>query len=264
MSLQQDKNEHYHGTSLEANLDSSLDYRCTARVKNEAGLSTKQEIIIKGTSNTNLLIISGVLTLCILVTLSILGALKWRMKIAAKNPSSNGKEITLYKFPKVYKSMRANDCSKMKEEFTNIEDFSNYVISTKETHKKALANRACNRYVNILPFDRNAVPIEDDGVYSYINASYISGYRQKQEYIAAQGPLPDTCYDFWRMTVQNKVDVIVMLTQLVESGKVKCAQYYPDANSTLEFENMKVTHVAEAKKRAFVKKTFLVEWVSEQ
>ncbi|ELU00610.1 hypothetical protein CAPTEDRAFT_41440, partial [Capitella teleta] len=55
----------------------------------------------------------------------------------------------------------------------------------------------------------------------YINASYISGYNNvEKHYIATQGPKASTVVDFWRLLWQEKVNRIVMVTQLVEGGKV--------------------------------------------
>ncbi|KAG9467137.1 hypothetical protein GDO78_015545, partial [Eleutherodactylus coqui] len=61
----------------------------------------------------------------------------------------------------------------------------------------------------------------------YVNASFIDGYRQKDSYIASQGPLRHTIEDFWRMIWEWKSCSIVMLTELEERGQEKCAQYWP-------------------------------------
>lgn len=39
-------------------------------------------------------------------------------------------------------------------------------------------------------------------------------------YIACQGPLPNTCPDFWRMTWEQGSSMVVMLTTQVERGRV--------------------------------------------
>ena len=44
----------------------------------------------------------------------------------------------------------------------------------------------------------------------------------RREYIASQGCLPVTVADFWRMIWQEKTRIIVMVTELVEMGKVHC------------------------------------------
>ncbi|XP_066109630.1 LOW QUALITY PROTEIN: tyrosine-protein phosphatase non-receptor type 7 [Saccopteryx bilineata] len=87
-----------------------------------------------------------------------------------------------------------------------------------------------DRYKTILPNPQSRVCLsraqsQEDG--DYINANYIRGYDgQEKVYIATQGPMPNTVLDFWEMVWQEKVSLIVMLTQLRES-KEKCVHYWP-------------------------------------
>ncbi|KAG7667375.1 hypothetical protein KSW81_001107 [Nannochloris sp. 'desiccata'] len=54
-------------------------------------------------------------------------------------------------------------------------------------------------------------------------------------YIVAQGPLSSTCSTFWEMIVQEKVQSVVMLTDIIENKRKKCHQYFPlNAETTLE------------------------------
>ncbi|XP_022109752.1 receptor-type tyrosine-protein phosphatase kappa-like isoform X2 [Acanthaster planci] len=96
-------------------------------------------------------------------------------------------------------------------------------------------NKAKNRYVNVIAYDHSRVvlePIEGDPHSDYVNACYINGYKSKGKYIASQGPNKASIKDIWRMVWQLGIDKIVMLTNPVENGKVKCLQYWADTGST--------------------------------
>uniref|UniRef100_A0A182WLH8 Protein-tyrosine-phosphatase n=1 Tax=Anopheles minimus TaxID=112268 RepID=A0A182WLH8_9DIPT len=110
-------------------------------------------------------------------------------------------------------------------------------------------SQAKNRYKTILPNEHSRVILEPErapiaGGEPYINANYIKGPDYaNNSYIATQGPLPNTIYEFWLMVYQNVARTataagtslqisgleqkIVMLTNFVENGRQKCAVYFP-------------------------------------
>uniref|UniRef100_A0A0K0EWG6 Protein-tyrosine phosphatase n=1 Tax=Strongyloides venezuelensis TaxID=75913 RepID=A0A0K0EWG6_STRVS len=62
---------------------------------------------------------------------------------------------------------------------------------------------------------------------TYVNASYVNTLDGRKRYICAQAPLDNTVADFWRMIIQENVEVIVMLCEFVEGSKKKCSEYVP-------------------------------------
>ncbi|NP_001103359.1 receptor-type tyrosine-protein phosphatase C isoform 2 precursor [Rattus norvegicus] len=104
--------------------------------------------------------------------------------------------------------------------------FSKFPI--KDARKSQNQNK--NRYVDILPYDYNRVELSEingDAGSTYINASYIDGFKEPRKYIAAQGPRDETVDDFWKMIWEQKATVIVMVTRCEEGNRNKCAEYWP-------------------------------------
>ncbi|KAK3730664.1 hypothetical protein RRG08_016539, partial [Elysia crispata] len=80
------------------------------------------------------------------------------------------------------------------------------------------------------PDDTTRVLLQEDRSKNqshYINASFVKGYSADKLYIAAQAPNDRTLDDFMRMIWEQKVDRVVMLTNLFEEGKKKCSMYWP-------------------------------------
>ena len=85
-------------------------------------------------------------------------------------------------------------------------------------------NRGKNRYMNVLPNESTRVRLNQPN--DFINANRVN-YQNGRSYIATQAPLPGTKEDFWLMVWQERVSLIVMLTNLVEGGKTKSDHYWP-------------------------------------
>ncbi|GIY37360.1 tyrosine-protein phosphatase non-receptor type 12 [Caerostris darwini] len=104
-------------------------------------------------------------------------------------------------------------------------------------------NRPKNRYKDIVPYDKSRVILPKcDGIpgSDYINASYVKGASGALAYIAAQGPLPNTVIDFWRMIWVCDVQVVVMACNEKESGKNKCENYWPCKGEIKHYGNISV------------------------
>lgn len=62
---------------------------------------------------------------------------------------------------------------------------------------------------------------------------------ERKVYVATQAPLPNTFADFYGMIWQEKCNVIVVITNMVERGKRKCDQYWPESSS-VSFDQINV------------------------
>ncbi|KAJ8249683.1 hypothetical protein COCON_G00228990 [Conger conger] len=127
-------------------------------------------------------------------------------------------------------------------------------------------NRAKNRYTNILPYDFSRVKLismhNDEGS-DYINANYIPGYKSPREYIATQGPLPETRNDFWKMVLQQKCRVVVMLTQCNERRRVKCDHYWPFTDEPVAYGEIVVEMLSEKEAPEWTMRNFRLSYADE-
>ncbi|XP_039989379.1 receptor-type tyrosine-protein phosphatase eta isoform X2 [Xiphias gladius] len=142
-----------------------------------------------------------------------------------------------------YKKQKADSNCGFAEEFEDLK-----LVGTGQSKISALTleNKPKNRYNNVLPYDSSRVKlsiIHGSPYDDYINANYMPGFNSRKEFIAAQGPLPTTVSEFWRMIWEKNVQTLVMLTRCNEQGRVKCEQYW--GSGTKHFENITVTTTSE-------------------
>ncbi|XP_043086645.1 receptor-type tyrosine-protein phosphatase O isoform X2 [Puntigrus tetrazona] len=127
-------------------------------------------------------------------------------------------------------------------------------------------NRPKNRYTNILPYDFSRVKLislhNDEGS-DYINANYIPGYNSPHEFIATQGPLPETRNDFWKMVLQQKSHIIVMLTQCNERRRVKCDHYWPFTEEPVAYGEITVEMLSESDSPEWTVRNFRLGYADE-
>ncbi|XP_029349587.1 tyrosine-protein phosphatase non-receptor type 21 isoform X2 [Echeneis naucrates] len=105
-----------------------------------------------------------------------------------------------------------------------------------------------NRFQDVLPYDSNRVelvPTKENNT-GYINASHIriTVGGQEWSYIATQGPMSNTCQDFWQMVWEQGVSIIAMVTAEEESGREKSFRYWPRLGSrhnTVTYGRFKIT-----------------------
>ena len=102
------------------------------------------------------------------------------------------------------------------------------------------ANVAKNRYRDISPYDSTRVVLSRCPTGDYINGNHVTmtipGSGVVNRYVATQGPLSTTSIDFWYMAWELQSTLVIMLTTIVERGRIKCHKYWPDVGETVEFD----------------------------
>ncbi|XP_055449032.1 tyrosine-protein phosphatase non-receptor type 21 [Psammomys obesus] len=109
-------------------------------------------------------------------------------------------------------------------------------------------NAERNRFQDVLPYDDarvELVPTKENNT-GYINASHIkvSVSGIEWDYIATQGPLQNTCQDFWQMVWEQGIAIIAMVTAEEEGGREKSFRYWPRLGSrhnTVTYGRFKIT-----------------------
>ncbi|KAM8938759.1 receptor-type tyrosine-protein phosphatase eta-like [Pelodytes ibericus] len=193
-------------------------------------------------------VIAGAVVGCILgaATIGIMGFFIWRKRRQGEK-KSKAVSVSKLKLPAMSTVSFANHFTRQQADSNlgfrrEYESFASVGVTQSKTAAENPDNRSKNRYTNVLPYDisRVKLSIVNNPTDDYINANYIPGSSSDKEFIAAQGPLPQTVSDFWRMVWEKKISTIVMLTKCLETGKVKCEEYWP-SNQTEVFNKISVS-----------------------
>ncbi|CBQ69560.1 related to Protein-tyrosine phosphatase gamma precursor [Sporisorium reilianum SRZ2] len=100
------------------------------------------------------------------------------------------------------------------------------------TASTSASNTHANRYTDIVAYDHALLPG------AYLNAAYIPPFqRTSLSFVVSQAPLPPTYAAFYAHVVQQRVRVLVNLTPLVEKGRRKADQYWPELEAQMELQN---------------------------
>ncbi|XP_042740522.1 receptor-type tyrosine-protein phosphatase eta [Lagopus leucura] len=200
-------------------------------------------------------VIAGAVIGCLLAVLAVVaigGYIFWRRRRKDKRNTEvsfspikikKSKMIKVENFESYFKKQQADSNCGFAEEY---EELKSAGVHQPKFAAEIPENRGKNRYNNVLPYDISRVKLSNPSCATddYINANYMPGYSSKKAFIAAQGPLPNTIEDFWRMIWEKNIYSIVMLTKCVEQARTKCEQYWPDKQSK-SYGDVIVTMVSE-------------------
>ncbi|KAF0303072.1 Tyrosine-protein phosphatase 99A [Amphibalanus amphitrite] len=119
-------------------------------------------------------------------------------------------------------------------------------------------NEAKNRSLSFIPMEPSRVLLPGDAALegaSYINASWLPGYRVMREYILTQHPLPSTVIDFWQMVWHYRITTVACLSPEVCVG---CGVFWPSEEEVIRGSNFVVRYMSES---ADCSATYKTSWV---
>ncbi|WAR16945.1 PTPRK-like protein, partial [Mya arenaria] len=128
-------------------------------------------------------------------------------------------------------------------------------------------------YNNSVALQRPKVSV--DGLVEYVDSLTqddikvaFEGYKKRKEYIATLGPMSQQLGDefkpFWRMVWQQKVEKIVMVTNLIENGTGKCEQYWPNVATNKMYGEFRIRCHSEDMYAEFTRRALTIAKSSEE
>lgn len=171
------------------------------------------------------------------------------------------KPIPIQRLPEYCAINHAGRNKGFREEFLSIRVPGSF---TWENSQKA-ENKAKNRFNNIIPYDHTRVTLtelEGSPGSDYINANFIDGYDHPCKFIATQGPVANTFGDFWRTVWEQGVCVVIMVTNIVEGGRIKCLKYWPSASPEM-YGLVLVSPQGEEELADYVVRKFSIQMISK-
>ncbi|XP_047233435.1 receptor-type tyrosine-protein phosphatase H-like isoform X2 [Girardinichthys multiradiatus] len=235
--------------------------------------SSEPSFIICSTDNRGVIAgsVLGVLLFCVLIGVIVLIVLKRpdiirrkkSLLSGSKESYSKGKIISVANFPDHFYQLSLDENRGFSLEYESLAP-----VGLDQTRKAATLpeNTEKNRFTNILPYDWSRVKLNTscpNDTLDYINANYIQGYNSSREYIASQGPLPSTVRDFWRMVWEQKVKRIVMVTNCIEAGRIKCEQYWPEDNKPRCYGELIISKTSEDMESNWTLREFRVKHTND-
>ncbi|XP_015928066.1 putative receptor-type tyrosine-protein phosphatase mosPTP-1 isoform X2 [Parasteatoda tepidariorum] len=204
-------------------------------------------------------IIAGIVCVTLVLLLAVMAFVLWRFlcfrkyfqaayyylddpprkRVTSENSKTFGDNdsnpIDVTAWPDHVCSLHADGDIGFSKEYETIQQATDLELSSECS--QLMENKNKNRYVNIVAYDHSRVILKilpgQKKTTDYINANYIDGYNEPNAYIGTQGPLPSTFDDYWRMIWEQKVYIIIMITNLVERGRRKCDMYWPKEGSEI-------------------------------
>ncbi|XP_049714244.1 receptor-type tyrosine-protein phosphatase V-like [Elephas maximus indicus] len=224
-----------------------------------------------------LVVVVGVVVGCVFTVCAVLSLLCWRrakrqraqknqfsQELTAYNLRRTHRPIPIQSFRQSYEAKSAHGHQAFFQEFEELKEVGKEQPRLEAEHP---ANATKNRYPHVLPYDHSRVrlaQVEGEPHSDYINANFIPGYTNPQEFIATQGPLKKTLEDFWRLVWEQQVHIIVMLTVGMENGRVLCEHYWPADSIPITHGHITVHLLAEELEDEWTKREFQLQHASEQ